>query len=95
MNFQDLGEAPRADLHMKPPSTMGHESLIQRRQSLSHPGGLKYFFSDIQSVTLNYHTPRHIQFIENVDTTSTFTLKRCICKLLLESSKDEKELYPM
>ena len=48
------------DLHRKPPSTMGHESLIQRRPSLSHPGGLKYFFSDIQSVTLNYHTPRHI-----------------------------------
>ena len=37
---------------------MGHESLIQRRPSLSHPGWLRYFFSDIQSVTLNYHTPR-------------------------------------
>ena len=41
---------------------MGHESLIQRRPSLSHPGGLKYFFSDIQSVTLNYHTPRHTNY---------------------------------
>ena len=39
-----LGGGPRADLHMKPPSTMGHESLIQRRPSLSHPGWLKYFF---------------------------------------------------
>ena len=39
-----LGGAPRADLHRKPPSTMGHESLIQRRPSLSHPGWLKYFF---------------------------------------------------
>ena len=37
---------PRADLHVKPPSTMGHESLIQRRPSLSHPGWLKYFFLD-------------------------------------------------
>ena len=55
-----LGGAPRADLHRKPPSTMGHESLIQRRPSLSHPVWLKYFFSDIQSVTLNYHTPRLI-----------------------------------
>ena len=26
------------------PSTMGHEYLIQRRPSLSHPGWLKYFF---------------------------------------------------
>ena len=40
---------------------MGHESLIQRRPSLSHPGWLKYFFSDIQSITLNYHTPSHIR----------------------------------
>ena len=32
------------DLHRKPPSTMGHESVIQRRPSLSHPGWLKYFF---------------------------------------------------
>jgi len=39
-----LGGAPRADLHRKPPNTMGHESLIQRRPSLSHPGSLKYFF---------------------------------------------------
>ena len=39
-----LGGTPRADLHVKPPSTMGHESLIQRRPSLSHPGWLKYFF---------------------------------------------------
>ena len=36
--------APRADLHVKPPSTMDHESVIQRRPSLSHPGWLKYFF---------------------------------------------------
>ena len=40
---------------------MGHESLIQRRPSLSHPGWLKYFFSDIQSVNLNYHTPSHVR----------------------------------
>ena len=59
-NFGSQG-APRADLHRNPPSTMGHESLIQGRPSLSHPGGLKYFFSDIQAVTLNYHTPRHIK----------------------------------
>ena len=52
------GGAPRADLHVKPPSTMGHESLIRRKPSLSHAGWLKYFFSDIQSITLNYHTPR-------------------------------------
>ena len=39
-----LGGAPRAHLHRKPPSTMGHESLIQRRPSLSHPGWQKYFF---------------------------------------------------
>ena len=59
-NFGSRG-APRADLHVKHPSTMGHESLIQRRPSLSHPPGLaKIFFSDIQSVTLNYRTPRHI-----------------------------------
>ena len=56
-----LGGAPRADLHVKHPSTMGHESLIQRRPSLSHPVWLKYFFSDIQSVALNYHTPRPIE----------------------------------
>ena len=37
---------PRADIQVKPPSTMGHESLIQSRTSLSHPGWLKYFFSD-------------------------------------------------
>ena len=62
--FTNFGsqEAPRADLHRKPPSTMGHESLIQRRPSLSHPGWLKYFFSDIQSVNLNYHTPSHKHF---------------------------------
>ena len=58
-NFGSRG-GPRADLHVKHPSTMGHESLIQRRPSLSHPGWLKYFFSDIQSVNLNYHTPSHI-----------------------------------
>ena len=58
-NFCSRG-APRADLHRKTPSTMSHESLIQRMPSLSHPGGLKYFFSDIQSVTLNYHTHRQI-----------------------------------
>ena len=56
-NFGSRG-ASRADLHRKPPITMVHESLIQRRPSLSHPGWLKYFFSDMQSVTLNYHTPR-------------------------------------
>ena len=58
-NFGSWG-AHRTDLHMKPPSTMGHECLIQRRPSLSPLAWLKYFFSDIQSVTLNYHTPRHI-----------------------------------
>ena len=42
-NFGSWG-APRAALHVKPPSTIGHESLIQRRPSLSHPGWLKYFF---------------------------------------------------
>ena len=42
-NFGSRG-APRADLHRKPPSTMGHESLIQKRPSLSDPGPLKYFF---------------------------------------------------
>ena len=34
----------KADLHMKPPSTMGHKSLIQRRPSLNHPGWLQYLF---------------------------------------------------
>ena len=62
-NFGYRG-APRADLHVKPPSTMGHEFLIQWRPSLSHPGWLKYFFSDIQSVTLNYYTPRHMGMAE-------------------------------
>ena len=42
-NFGSRG-APWADLHMKPPSTMGHESVIERRPSLSHQGWLKYFF---------------------------------------------------
>ena len=42
--FGSRGGAPRADLHVKHPSSMGHESLIQRRPSLSHPGRLKYFF---------------------------------------------------
>ena len=32
-NFGSRG-APWADLHMKPPSTMGHESVIQRRAVL-------------------------------------------------------------
>ena len=56
-NFGSRG-VPRADLHRKPPSTMGHESVIQRRPSLSQLA--KIFFSDIQSITLNYHTPSHI-----------------------------------
>ena len=56
--------APGADLPVKPPSTRGHESVIQRRPSLSHPGGLKYFFSDIQSITLNYHTPRRKHILD-------------------------------
>ena len=46
------GPYPRADLHRKPPSTMGHESLIQRRQSLSHPGELKYFFQTYNPLLL-------------------------------------------
>ena len=70
--FTNFGS--RADLHRKPPSTMGHESLIQRRPSLSHPGGLKYFF-----FTLNYHTPR-LMFISKkskggVHLQSAFKLK--------------------
>ena len=60
-NFGSRG-APRADLQVKHPGTMGHESLIQRGPSLSRPGLSKIFFSDIQSVTLNYHTPRHNHF---------------------------------
>ena len=66
-NFDSWG-APRADLHLKPPSTMGHESVIQRRPSLSHLGWLKYFFQTyLQSVTLNYHTHRltHIYIHDN------------------------------
>ena len=55
-----LGGAPRADIHMKPPRTMGHEFLIQRRPSLGHPGLAKIFFSDIQSITINYRTPRRM-----------------------------------
>ena len=38
-NFGSRG-APRADLHRKPPSTMGHESLIQRRPSLGQNFGI-------------------------------------------------------
>ena len=34
---------------------MGHESVIQKRP----PGLAKKKISDLQSVTLNYHTPRH------------------------------------
>ena len=48
------GGVSTADLHVKPPSTMGHESLIQRRPSLSHPFWLKYFFSDIPSVLMGW-----------------------------------------
>ena len=69
-NFCSRG-APRADLHRKTPSTMGHESLIQRRPSLSHPGGLKYFFqtyNPLLSITihldiyiLSFHRPFHTQ----------------------------------
>ena len=71
-----------ADLHMKPPSTMGHESLIQRRPSLSHLGwdGCN-IFSDIQSDTLNYHTPRHIYSVKSATTSfdenRTYCLGRC------------------
>ena len=62
---------------MKPPSTLGHESLIPRRPSLSHPGWLKYFFSDIQSVTLNYHTPRHkARLVSELRTTSWRPVKQ-------------------
>ena len=54
-NFGSRG-APRADLHRSPTSTMGHESLIQRRPSLSHPGWLKYFFQTYnQSLQITIH----------------------------------------
>ena len=43
--------------------------------SLSHPGGLKYFFSDIQSFTLNYHTPRHISSEINLNSIHPLYLK--------------------
>ena len=44
---------------MKPPSTMGHES-VSKEAEFEPPGLAKIFFSDIQSITLNYHTPSHI-----------------------------------
>ena len=61
-----------ADHHMKPPCTMGHESLIQRRPS--HLGWLQYFFSDIQSDTLDYHTPRLMYKGGNQDNIVEFTV---------------------
>ena len=63
--FTDFGSRG-GDLNVKPPDTMGHESLFQRRPSLSHPGRLKYFFSDVQSVTLNYHTLRLIYDVSSI-----------------------------
>ena len=49
-HFTNFGShrAPKADLHLKPPSTLGYDSLIQKRLSLSHLGpgwdGYNIFF---------------------------------------------------